>query len=277
MKIKLFPTSSVSKINAYVTTLVWWLKNIAKLGSLLTIGMSMSANAVSFGLGVDTWKEEVLLHDGSKLIVDRTVERGGRHEIGQQPPVKTESLTFTLPTTDERIIWKNEYSPDIGFADFMPMLLDVFQGTAYVVSAPVGCLSYNKWGRPNPPYVVFKFEGKAWKRTPLQELPIEMRTPNLIVSSPDNKVEQLGKRVVTAEDIRKINSSLTQPEYRTILRHASSGIAGGCSEMVHTKDGWEGMFFFKRRPSYDACLKYCDARGVSPQDCPCESIFREAK
>jgi len=39
-------------------------------------------------------KEEVLLHDGSKLIVERTVERGGRHEIGQPPPIKVESLSL---------------------------------------------------------------------------------------------------------------------------------------------------------------------------------------
>jgi len=194
----------------------------------------MSVNAASFGLGVDTWKEEVLLHDGSKIIVERSVERGGQHEIGQQPPIKSESLIFTMPATNELVTWKNEYSQDIGFADFMPMLLDVFQGTAYVVSAPVGCLSYNKWGRPNPPYVVFKYEGKAWKRTPLQELPVEINAPNLIISSPDNKVEQLGKRFVTAEEIKKIDSSLTQPEYKTILRGAMKGGAGlaSCENVI---------------------------------------------
>jgi hypothetical protein len=209
------------KINSSLTLLV-----VAKLGLLLTMGVSMSADAGFFGFGGDSWKEEVLLHDGSKLIVERTVERGGRHEIGQQPPIKTESLTFTLPTTDERVTWKNEYSQDVGFADFMPMLLDVFQGSAYMVSAPAGCVSYNKWGRPNPPYVVLKYEGKEWKRTPLQELPGEIKTPNLIVSSPDNKIEQIGKRFVTAEDIKKINSSLTQPEYKTILREAVKGGEG---------------------------------------------------
>src|SRR5476649_3041648 len=182
------------------------------LGFMLTI---ISMSTLGFlGFSGDSWKEEVLLHDGSKIIVERIVERGGRHEIGQQPPIKAETLTFTLPTAHERITWKNEYSQDVGLADFMPVLLDTFQGTAYLVSAPVGCLSYNKWGRPNPPYVIFKYEDKAWKRTPLQELPTEIKTPNLIVSSPDNKVEQIGKSFVSAEDIKKINSDLTQPEFK---------------------------------------------------------------
>jgi hypothetical protein len=43
----------------------------------------MSADAGLFGLGGTSWKEEVLLHDGSTILVDRSVVRGGRHEIGR--------------------------------------------------------------------------------------------------------------------------------------------------------------------------------------------------
>jgi len=215
-------------------------KQITKLGLLLMMGVSMNTNAGFFGLSGTSWKEEVLLHDGSKIIASRTVERGGRHEIGQQPPIKEGSLSFTLPTTGESVTWKSEYSQDVGLADFMPLLLDMFQGTVYVVSVPVGCLSYNKWGRPNPPYVIFKYDGKAWQRITLQELPAAIKTPNLIFSSPDNKVKQIGKNFVTAEDVKKINSSLTQPEYKTILREALSQkrINQMCMEMVPYKGSW---------------------------------------
>jgi hypothetical protein len=41
-----------------------------------------------------SWKEEVLLHDGTKLIVERSVVRKGRHEIGQKPPIGEERLDF---------------------------------------------------------------------------------------------------------------------------------------------------------------------------------------
>ena len=58
------------------------------------------------------------------------------------------------------------------------MLLDIRQGGAYIVANNMGCLSYNKWGRPNPPYVVFKYEGKEWKRIPVHELPAEINRPN---------------------------------------------------------------------------------------------------
>jgi hypothetical protein len=216
-----------------------WLKQIAALGFLLVMGTSMSTEAGLFGFGGVSWKEEVRLHDGSKIIAERKVERGGRHEIGQQPPIMEQSLTFTQPTTNERITWKSEYSKDVGLADLMPLLVDTFGGAAYVVAVPVGCLSYNKWGRPNPPYVVLKYERKEWKRIPLQELPSEIKTPNLIISSPDNKVEKIGKSPVSAEMIQQINSGLDQPEYKTILREVLKG--GGitsCEEMVRVKDGW---------------------------------------
>ena len=197
----------------------WLLKQISKFGLILMMGVNMNADAGLFGHTM-SWKEEVLLHDGGKIIVERTVERGGRHEIGQQPPIKEESLAFTLPAINEHITWKNEFSKDVGFADFMPLLLDIYQGVSYVVTTPAGCLSYNKWGRPNPPYVIFKYQSKAWQRITIQELPAEIKTPNLIVGSPDNNVEKLGTSFVKAEAIQQINSSLRQPQYKTILREA---------------------------------------------------------
>lgn len=216
------------------------LRAIRNIGFVFALAVSMSADAGLFGLGGTSWKEEVLLHDGSKIIVERSVERGGRHEIGQQQSIKEESLTFTLLTTNDRITWKNEFSKDVGFADFMPMLLDIFQGTAYVVSVPAGCISYNKWGRPNPPYVIFKYQGKAWQRITIQELPAEFKTPNLIISSPDNEVDRLGKSYITVAMVQAANSRLTQPEYRTILREAlpQARINEMCEERVLYKGSW---------------------------------------
>lgn len=210
------------------------------IGFILALGVSMSAGAGFLGFGGTSWKEEVLLHDGSKIIVKRSVDRGGRHEIGQQPPIKEQSLSFTLPTTNERITWKSEFSEDVGLADFQPLLLDISSGSAYVVASLVGCLSYNKWGRPNPPYAIFKYQGKEWKRITLQELPAEFKIPNLIFSSPDNEVEKLGKSFVTIAMVQHANSDLTQPEYRTILREAYPGAGAGCEPMVHYKCGWFG-------------------------------------
>ncbi len=215
-----------------------WLKQITKLGLSLMMGVSMSAGAGLFGLGGTSWKEEVLLHDGSKIIVERSVDRGGRHEIGQKPPYKEQSLVFTMPGSDQKVIWEDKFSEDVGSANFLPMLLDVRGDVAYLVAYPMGCLSYNKWGRPNPPYVIFKYDGNVWQRIPLQELPAEIKTPNLIFSAPDIQVEKSGKNFMSAEMIKAITSGYEQPEYKTILREAYPGAAGGCEELIRYKGYW---------------------------------------
>lgn len=57
---------------------------ISMIALLVFIAMVVtSINACGyFGLfGEASWKEEVLLHDGSKIIVKRWQKREGRHEI----------------------------------------------------------------------------------------------------------------------------------------------------------------------------------------------------
>ena len=206
------------------------------------LGACVSAVAGFLGFGGDSWKEEVLLHDGSKIIVERTVERGGRHEIGQKPPYKEQSLSFTLPGTDQVITWEDHYSQDLGQSNFLPMALDISGGTPYLVAYPMGCLSYNKWGRPNPPYVIFKYQDKEWKRIPLQELPAEIKTPNVIFSMPDIEVERIGKRFITAAKIKELINNYEQPEYKTILREpvkqGTFGSSANCEERVLYKGYW---------------------------------------
>lgn len=236
--------------------------------------MGITINACS---ATTIWKEEVLLHDGSKIIVTRVVDRAGRHEIGQEPPIKEQSLAFTLPSTSESVMWEDKFTEDVGGANFLPMMLEVRKDTAYLLVYPMGCLSYNKWGRPNPPYVVFKYQGKTWQRITLQELPAELNEPNLIFSSPDHEAEKVGQRIVSAETIKKLYEHYKQPEFKTILRESYAGAAGRCSEMIRTNDGWEGLGFFKLQKSYEACLKYCDRKGVNQSTCPCETLFKGEK
>ena len=210
--------------------------------SLMILGGGMSACADG-----TNWKEEVLLHDGKTLIVERSVARKGRHEPFQRPPIGEESLSFKHPVTDQRIRWKDEYGDDVGMSNFGLMMLEVDQTAAYIVAEPRGCLSYNKWGRPNPPYVVFRFQGGDWKRIALQELPARFKTPNLIMSSPDDEAKQAGGGLVTAEMVDQINNKgpfsaayPQPPQYKTILREpmkpGSPGL--GCEKLVFYKGAW---------------------------------------
>lgn len=194
------------------------LKNVTQLGLILMMGISMNAEAGLFGLGGTSWKEEVLLHDSSKIIVKRSQTRGGSHEIGQPPPVKEHTISFTLPNSSKTITWTSEYGEDVGRANFDLLAVHVLNGTPYIVASPNLCLSYNKWGRPNPPYVFFKYDGKEWQRIPLSEFPAEFKTINVAVSTlgDEDKLTSLG--LVSAEKIKELNSEFKQPEFKTILR-----------------------------------------------------------
>ena len=197
------------------------LKLITQVGLILTLGVSMSANAGWFGFGGDSWKEEVLLHDGSKIIVKRSQSYGGRSEVGQGGPIKEHTVSFTLPNANKTIKWTSEYSEDVGRANFNLLALHILNGTPYVVADPNLCPSYNKWGRPNPPYVLFKYDGSAWQRIQMAELPVEFKTINVSLDIRGRQVEELvemGK--VTAEQIKQRNAHTEIPQHKTILREA---------------------------------------------------------
>lgn len=146
------------------------------------LALSTNANAGFLGFGGDRWKEEVLLHDGSKIIVKRSQSYGGRHEIGQSSPIKEHTISFTLPNSSKSITWTSEYSDDIGRTNFKLIAVHVLKGTPYLLASPNGCYSYGKWGRPNPPYVYFKYDGKEWQRIHRKEFPVEFKTINVALS-----------------------------------------------------------------------------------------------
>lgn len=207
---------------------------------LMILGGSMSACAMG---NKTSWKEEVLLHDGQKIIVERSQTYGGRHEIGQSPPVREHTISFTLPHSNQTLTFKSEYSEDVGRANLNLLALHVLNGTPYIVAEPNLCLAYNKWGRPNPPYVIFKYDGKAWQRIPLSQLPAGFKAINLIVNNGrEEDIERAasGSGYVSVADVQRINSSLHQPEYKTILREPlpKGQIDQMCMEMVPYKGSW---------------------------------------
>ncbi len=248
-----------------------WLKQIAKFGLILMMGVSMNTNAGLFGLGGTSWKEEVLLHDGGKIIVKRSQGYGGRHEIGQSPPVKEQEITFTVPKTNKTLTFKSEYGEDIGRANFKLLALHILNGMPYIVAAPNLCLSYNKWGRPNPPYVIFKHDGKEWKRITLQELPTEFKEINLVIETKGEAENLEAQAIVTAELVKKMNSELEQPEYKTILREALKGGLGitSCEELLPDgKGGWLGSGWFKHS-TQEECTKFCARKKITAEFCKC--------
>jgi hypothetical protein len=227
------------------------LREVKTTSAALALGISIGACAGLPGFGGTNWKEEVLLHDGSKIIVKRSQSYGGQHEFGQAPPIKEQDISFTLPRSSETITWKSEYGEDIRRSNFNLVALHVLQGVPYIVAVPYLCLSYNKWGRPNPPYVFFKYDGKLWQRIPLSELPVEFKGINLVVNSEGEQKIITAQSVVSAQLIKKLNGELRQPEYRSILREkvkpGAVGSSVNCEEMIRYKCGWGAPGEFNKK------------------------------
>jgi len=137
----------------------WILKRLS-LFVLISL-FCLNAWAGLFGFGGDSWKEEVLLHDGQKIIVKRSQTYGGRVEPGQGGTVKEHTISFEMPKSGRSLTWKSEYGQGLGRTNFNALALHIQGDTPYLVVEPNLCLSYNKWGRPNPPYVIFRYHIKG--------------------------------------------------------------------------------------------------------------------
>lgn len=224
------------------------IKRIINLGLLFVIGISINACAGVTGPNDTTtsWKEEVVLHDGKIVVVERLFH------LGEYPTADSHNrspldqiLTFTLPETNRKISWTTEYknqSPEPN--SLGPLLLDVVDGVPYLATSPAGCIAYNKWERPNPPYVVFKYVNDIWKRIPLEEFPAALVKANLM-SKPDSRGI---KSYYTVEQVREQMSGRNIASYaKTILREPVYGGITSCEELVYYKCGWGAPGEFNRK------------------------------
>lgn len=237
-----------------------------------------AAGFLGIGGGV-SWKEEVLLHDGSKIIVERWQKHGGSHEPGQTSPISDQSISFTIPGSNKNIKWADEASYELGgHANFVLLALHILNDVPYLVAEPRLCLSYNKWGRPNPPYIIFKYENKEWKRIEIAELPVEFKNINLVISTGNHEEKLVTQGLTSAEMVKVLNSNLIRDyeEYKEIVRTPSKGV--GCWKLIPEGDGgWLSIDWFSSQPNYEACVNFCRQKDVKNKDCPCDSIFKGGK
>lgn len=254
----------------------------------ITLVVSLHISGCAAFANTTGWKEEVLLHDGQQIIVERSQEHDWKipHELTtRSAPTSEEKLTLLIPGSDRKVVWGTSYDDSKPEGTSLTLLmLDVMDGTPYLATYPAGCISYNKWGRPNPPYVFFKYDGKTWQRIPLEEFPVELQKTNVMVGNYQAKyftAEERDAPFLTVETVNKANRDLRHtPFLLAVTREPiKSGIGSGewCGELIRVKDGWEGTGFFSGQPSKEACLKYCEREEVSAQNCPCNRFFKGAK
>ncbi len=193
------------------------LQRLTKLGLLLMMGVSMSGCSNTM-----EWKEEVKLNDGRVMVVERLFNLGGYLTLDarERTPLD-ETITFILPDSNKKILWKTEFNDRVPELNSLsPLLLDVVGGIPYLATSPAGCVAYNKWGRPNPPYVLYKYVNDEWHRIPLKEFPTVLVHSNLI----GRPASSLLKPYYTVEAAKAEREDGNISDYaKTILREAVKG------------------------------------------------------
>jgi len=218
--------------------------------SLMILGGGMNANSMS-GVGDfakamaeralesrhASWKEEVLLHDGKKLIVERSQSYGGYPTIeSRERAVLDEEWAFRVPGSGKTLIWKSNHRRPPEGDSLILMQINFLEGVPYVATTPAGCLTYNHWKRPNPPYVFFKYDGKVWRQIQLVEFPLALRESNVAVGRPDSNHRE---GLLSIDTIREENRNL-EPYLREIVREPlkSGSVGVSCPELVRIEGGW---------------------------------------
>jgi hypothetical protein len=211
-------------------TVQLWLEIIARIGLILIMGMSVNACSKN-------WEEEVMLHDGRKIMVERTQKLGGHPTLeSRERVILDETITFKLPGTDHKITWTMSFRDDTSQQNGVNVfVLDIVNGTPYMAGYPAGCIAYNKWQRPNPPQILYKYVARQWKRITLSEFPAQISNANLIVGGPP--AEGI-KSFYTSDQVKAENHDIDTTEYRTVLREPVATASSYCDELVYYKGAW---------------------------------------
>ena len=117
----------------------------------------------------------------------------------------------------------------------MLITIGFIHGTPYIATVPAGCISYNYWGRPNPPYVFFKYDGKIWQRIKLEEFPMELTEANVVVGGP-KPYNQTG--TLTIAQIKGENRYLEAHLKKIMRQPVKSAQTMECEELIYYKGGW---------------------------------------
>ena len=143
-------------------------KQIAKLGLLLMVGLSMTA----CGASSEKWKEEVQLSDGKVIVVERELIReGGGDEWANNRSLskpKEYRIQFSDSNDSKKMIeWHSTKKSPATWPE-IPLILDVISGQFVVFSSLAkagGCQVYNKYLYQNGTWVEEKLPPNFERRT----------------------------------------------------------------------------------------------------------------
>jgi hypothetical protein len=135
------------------------------------------------------WQEDVLQPDGSKLTVTRHYEYDSPGYGGEpfaDPSAGSSWLTFKDPNTGEVIKWE-----DGGGGHFFMVGL-VYDGkTPLMLVMPARGGDMQHYGCPNPPYLVYAYQGRKWLSRPMASWPVKVFRANFSTLSDSERKDAI--------------------------------------------------------------------------------------
>ena len=193
---------------------LWWLGLVAVV-ALLIVWL-----VFFWGKQRKAWTEEVVLADGSKIEVARRLTLEKTYYELFQAGLKPTFQRLRLPDgvtfeTEDRLI-----------------LLHLERGDAPVrwtlLAAPAFCATYDKFNRPEPPYIQFEYDGNGWNFRTVEPKHFG-KTVNLLVS--DKGIENDAH--VPATDKPDLNSTWKGIAPSFLKIDANETLAQICSQPTH--------------------------------------------
>jgi hypothetical protein len=197
---------------------------------------------------------------------------GGRSEPGARESSSTfQTVVFNTPAGD--IEWTTDFRDSQPEPNSLSLIaFDIVKGVPYIATRPAGCIAYNKWQRPNPPQVLFKYVNRQWVRIGLEEFPMEITQANVVLGRPSTEVL---KPFYSADDVQKENRDVKYLEYRSILREPMANGGSSCEETFPNGKGRAlGAGWFKYSKDLVACRKTCQIYEYEGDTCPCKQFFK---
>jgi len=158
------------------------------LGACMRLAFMALATALLTACGTDTieWKEEVLLHDGRMIVVERKVTADSS---GFPNANRGAFREFELHYKPMDVHWKGHLQQGA---------FEIIDGTPYLALWLNGPVEFCK-GRPptDLPIQVLKFEGKDWVEIPQSAFPMERANYTLYRSFRGNSTEEDARGLIT--------------------------------------------------------------------------------
>lgn len=147
------------------------------------------------------WTEDVLLQDGRTVTLTRYQEFKGQHYIGEPPTDSAYWFEFKHPDTGENIRWETQQEPGT-------VALLIQDHVLTLLTSPRFGRGLSSFNCPNPPYLLYRYEGGTWTRIDLALIPFKRVKSNMTFAASDRLA------LIKASNFRLGLETTARPEYQ---------------------------------------------------------------